>query len=175
VPQGSDVIGTPRGRATAFTCASWTAHQPLRRLRRDGVITEIALPFDGTIGAVYAVPGEDARCCRWAGWLTPTGIYAVDSRARVADTGITPRPAIDVTPYEVKRSFAAAQDGTKIPYTLLYRKDLKLDGRAPTWISAYALTALPPTRRLRRALAGADRRRRHRRLRQCARRRRIRP
>ena len=33
--------------------------------------------------------------------------------------------------------FAKAKDGTRIPYTLIYRKGLKLDGRSPAWISAY--------------------------------------
>jgi prolyl oligopeptidase len=72
-----------------------------------------------------------------AGWLTAAGIYSVDAGGRVLDTGITPKPAIDVSAYEAKRFFATAKDGVKIPYTLIYRKGLKLDGRAPAWISAY--------------------------------------
>ena len=36
------------------------------------------------------------------GWLTPTGIYSVDAAGRVADTGITPKPAIDVSAYEAE-------------------------------------------------------------------------
>src|SRR5258708_20381859 len=71
------------------------------------------------------------------GWLTPAGVYSVDPGGRVVDTGITQRPAIDVSGYEPRRFFAAAKDGTKIPYAIIYRKGLKLDGRAPTWISAY--------------------------------------
>ena len=138
VPQGSDVIqNTVRARDGIYLRIMDGGINRLRRLRRDGGITDIALPFDGTIGAVYAVPNEDGALLSLGGWLTPTGIYAVDSGGRVADTGITPRPAIDVRAYEVTRSFAAAKDGTKIPYTLIYRKGLKLDGRAPTWISAY--------------------------------------
>jgi prolyl oligopeptidase len=138
VPQGSDVIeSTVRARDGIYLRIMDGGISRLRRLRRDGGVTDIALPFDGTIGALYAVPGEDGALISLGGWLTPTGIYAVDSGGRVADTGITPRPAIDVSAYQVQRSFAAAKDGTKIPYTLIYRKDLKLDGRAPTWISAY--------------------------------------
>ncbi len=86
---------------------------------------------------MYTVADEDGALISLTGWLTPAGIYSVDTAGRVLDTGITPKPAIDVSAYETKRFFAAAKDGTKIPYTLIYRKGLKLDGGAPTWISAY--------------------------------------
>jgi len=55
----------------------------------------------------------------------------------VAATGLTPRPPIDVGGYEAQRFFATARDGTRIPYTLIYRKGLKPDGRTPAWICAY--------------------------------------
>ena len=61
----------------------------------------------------------------------------MNSAGSIADTGITPKPTIDVSAYEAQRFFATAKDGVKIPYTLIYRKGLKLDGTAPTWISAY--------------------------------------
>ncbi len=82
------------------------------------------------------------------GWLTPAGIWSVDLAGHLADTGITPKPAIDVSAYEAKRFFATAKDGVKIPYTLIYRKGMKLDGSNPTWISAYGsygLAAYTPT------------------------------
>src|SRR3984885_5222399 len=120
----------------------------LQRLGRDGKVTDIALPFDGTIGAVFTVPNEDGALISLQGWLTPAGIWSIDSAGHPADTGITPKPAIDVSPYEAKRFFAAAKDGVKIPYTLIYRKDMKQDGGNPTWISAYGsygLAAYTPT------------------------------
>src|SRR5258708_9102314 len=74
----------------------------------------------------------------WLGWwVTSGGIYSVDSGGRIVDTGIAAKPEIDVSRYEAKRFFGAATDGTKIPYTIIYRKGLKQDGHAPTWISAY--------------------------------------
>jgi prolyl oligopeptidase len=120
----------------------------LQRLSHDGKVADIALPFDGTIGAVFAVPNEDGVLISLQGWLTPAGIWAIDSSGHVADTGITPKPAIDVSAYEAKRFFATAKDGVKIPYTLIYRKGMKQDGSNPTWISAYGsygLAAYTPT------------------------------
>jgi prolyl oligopeptidase len=109
----------------------------LQRLGHDGRVADIALPFDGTISAVYTEANEDGALISLAGWLTAAGIYSVDAGGRIADTGINPKPSIDVSAYEAKRFFATAKDGVKIPYTLIYRKDLKLDGQAPAWISAY--------------------------------------
>jgi prolyl oligopeptidase len=43
--------------------------------------------------------------------------------------------------------FATAHDGTRIPYTLIHRKGLELDGTHPAWISAYGsygITAYSP-------------------------------
>jgi prolyl oligopeptidase len=138
VPQGPAVIESmARARDGLYLQIMDGGISRLRRLGPDGRVAEIALPFDGTIGSVYTVPSEDGALISLTGWLTPAGIYSVDTAGHVVDTGITPKPAIDVSAYEAKRFFAAAKDGTKIPYTLIYRKGLKLDGRAPTWISAY--------------------------------------
>jgi prolyl oligopeptidase len=138
VPQGSDVIeSTARARDGIYLLIMDGGISRLRRLGRDGHVAEIALPFDGTIGSVNTVPNEDGALISLGGWLTPTGIYAVDTAGRLADTGITPKPPIDVSAYETRRLFATAKDGTKIPYNLIYRKGLKLDGSAPAWISAY--------------------------------------
>ena len=120
----------------------------LQRLGHDGKVTDIALPFDGTIGAVFAVPTEDGVLISLQGWLNPAGIWSVDTSGRLTDTGITPKPAIDVSDYEAKRFFATAKDGVKIPYTLIYRKGMKQDSSNPTWISAYGsygLAAYTPT------------------------------
>jgi prolyl oligopeptidase len=137
VPQGQFVIeSTTRARDGLYLKIMDGGISRLQKLGRDGRVTDITLPFDGTIGAVYAVANEDGALISLTGWLTPAGIYSVDGGG-VVDTGITPKPAIDVSAYEAKRFFAAAKDGTKIPYTLIYRKGLKRDGRAPTFISAY--------------------------------------
>ncbi|HME40067.1 MAG TPA: prolyl oligopeptidase family serine peptidase [Steroidobacteraceae bacterium] len=138
VPQGPFVIeGTARARDGLYLKIMDGGISRLHRLGHDGRVSDITLPFDGTIGAVYTVMNEDGALISLTGWLTPAGIYSVDSGGRVLDTGITPKPKIDVSAYEAKRFFAAAKDGTKIPYTLIYRKGLKQDGSAPAWISAY--------------------------------------
>ena len=89
------------------------------------------------ISTVFANPDEDGVLISLTGWLASAGIYSVNPAGKVADTGLTPKPPIDVRPYEAKRFFATAKDGVKIPYSLIYKKGLKLDGQTPAWISAY--------------------------------------
>jgi prolyl oligopeptidase len=149
VPQNALVIAnTARAHDGIYLKIMDGGISRLQRLGHDGKVTDIALPFDGTIGGVFAEPHEDGVLISLQGWLNPAGIWSVDTSGRLADTGITPKPVIDVSAYEAKRAFATAKDGVKIPYTLIYRKDMKQDGSNPTWISAYGsygLAAYTPT------------------------------
>jgi prolyl oligopeptidase len=138
VPQGPFVLqNVERARDGIYLRIMDGGISRLQRLGHDGRVTDIALPFDGTIGALYTVADEDGALISLAGWLSPSGIYSVDTAGRVTDTGLNPRPDLDVSAYEYKRAFATAKDGKRIPYTLIYRKGLKQNGRTPTFISAY--------------------------------------
>ena len=88
-------------------------------------------------------PTEAGALFAFTGWLTPGDIWSVDAAGKVAATGLTPTPPIDVSAYETHRAFATVRDGTKVPYTLIYRKGLKRDGRTPAWICAYGSYGLP--------------------------------
>lgn len=109
----------------------------LRKLGTDGKVGEIALPFDGTIGGVFADPREAGVLMTYGGWLDPQDVWSVDAAGAVAKTGLNPLPGIDVGGYATTRAFATARDGTKVPYALIYRKDLQRDGSAPAFIQAY--------------------------------------
>ena len=98
---------------------------------------EIALPFDGTLASWSTDATRPGALVVLSGWLQPTGIWTIDANGTVADTGITPKPAIGTSAYSTERRFASAKDGTRIPYTLIYKKGLKRDGSNPAFISAY--------------------------------------
>jgi prolyl oligopeptidase len=116
----------------------------LQRVPTSGQRQDIALPFEGSIGALFASIGEDGVLMTLSGWLTPTAIYSASPDRRVADAAITPKAAIDTSAYETKRLFATAKDGVKIPYSVIYRKGLKLNGRNPCWMSAYGAYGFSP-------------------------------
>ena len=109
----------------------------VQRLGADGKLTSIALPFDGSITDLNADADAEGAVIVQTGWLQPPGIWTIDAAGTVADTGITPKPAIDTSAYVTERRFATAKDGTQIPYSLIYKKGLKMDGSNPVFISAY--------------------------------------
>ena len=75
VPQGSDVIeGTVRARDGIYLRIMDGGISRLRKLRKDGRVAEIALPFECTIGSLYTTAIEDGALMSLSGWLTPTGI-----------------------------------------------------------------------------------------------------
>jgi prolyl oligopeptidase len=148
VPQGPMVIeDMSRARDGFYLRIMDGGIHRLRRLARDGAVTAIELPFDGTIDGVFTHAAEDGALLQLSGWLAPSGIWSVTPAGRVTDTGITPKPSLDVSAYEATRLFATARDGVRIPYTLIHRKGLVPDGTHPTWISAYGsygITAFSP-------------------------------
>jgi len=109
----------------------------LRRLRPDGTITQIKLPFSGSIDALYADTLHDGAWFSLEGWVRPTVICYVGADGAVHQTGIAPQPPIDVTPYTSEEIFAVARDGVKVPLSVVWRKSTKLDGSAPLVLWAY--------------------------------------
>jgi prolyl oligopeptidase len=116
----------------------------LQRLDNNDKLTTIALPFEGTLRAIEADPDAPGALAMLSGWLEPAGIWAVSADGKVADTGITPKPAVDTSPYTTERRFATAKDGVKIPYTLIYKKGLQMDGKNPAFVSAYGSYGATP-------------------------------
>lgn len=144
VPQGQIVIqGFARAADGLYLDMMDGGVSVLKHLSRDGQVQDIALPFEGTLRALRTDPNETGALFSYTGWLTPGDIWSVDAAGRVAATGLTPKPPIDVSAYEARRLFATVRDGTKVPYTLIYRKGLKQDGSSPAWISAYGSYGLP--------------------------------
>ncbi|MRW85704.1 prolyl oligopeptidase family serine peptidase [Pseudoduganella sp. FT26W] len=135
----SDLVlqGLARAKDGLYIRAMDGGISKLQRLGTDGKVTSIALPFDGTLGAVDADADAPGALVILSGWLQPTGIWSVSADGKLADTGITPKPAIDTSAYTTERRFATAKDGTRIPYSLIYKKGLKMDGKNPAFISAY--------------------------------------
>lgn len=70
--------------------------------------------------------------------VTPTTTYEVNAKTgerRVLK--VAPVPGYDPAVYVTERVWATAQDGTKIPVSLVYKKSAKRDGTAPLFQYAY--------------------------------------
>jgi oligopeptidase B len=54
-----------------------------------------------------------------------------------------PVPGYDATKYTMERIFADASDGTKVPITLVYKKGVKKNGKAPLLLYGYGSYGIP--------------------------------
>ena len=109
--------------------------------------SRLALPRDSSIGISSAADSDNRLVLSVTSYLTPTSQWFADASdvgrpLRGANTGIPQQvrslPArFDASGHLVEQFWAVSKDGTRIPYFVVRRKDLKLDGNAPTLLYAY--------------------------------------
>ncbi len=106
-------------------------------LDTEGRLAQVDLPFDGTVSELVTDPAESGAMVVLGGWLAQPGIWTIERDGKVSNTELTPRSGVDIRPYTTERRYATAADGTRIPYTLIYRKGLQRDGANVAFMSAY--------------------------------------
>ena len=97
----------------------------------------LELPDNSTIAIADASHTDNRAFLAVTNFLTPPSIWLAD-----AGTGelrqIMSQPAkFDASNLVSEQREAVSSDGTKIPYFLVHRKDIKLDGNNPTLLYAY--------------------------------------
>jgi oligopeptidase B len=118
----------------------------LRVLRRDGSADEIDFPEPIYSVSPGANPEYDSATYRlhYTSLVTPDSVYDYDVAAGeltlLKQAPVLPAP--DGTPYdpanyEQRRLWATAEDGTRIPISLAYRKDRPRDATAPFLLYGY--------------------------------------
>lgn len=140
VPQSEAVIrGIQAARDALYILDLDAGLAGLRRLAPDGAVTNIQLPFAGSIDrdSFYADTNHDGAWFLLQGWVRPPVACHVAPDGTVTQTDIAPPPPLDLSPYTSEEVFAPARDGTKIPLSVVYRKGLKRDGQAPLLLEAY--------------------------------------
>lgn len=135
VPQSPAVIrAIAAARDGIYLLSLDGALSTLRRLAPDGHVSPFTLPFPGAIDldSFYADPAHDGAWFLLQGWVHPPVICHAAPDGTVTQTNIAPKPPFDATAYTSQEIFVPARDGTKIPLSLVYRKDLKRkDPRTP--------------------------------------------
>ncbi|QGP80322.1 prolyl oligopeptidase family serine peptidase [Sphingobium sp. CAP-1] len=123
-----------RGRVQVLTPgkAGWTSRP-------------VALPDNATIGIATATGKSDKAYLSVAGFLAPTTLWAIDA-ADPQPVQVKAMPArFDAAGLVVDQYEAMSSDGTKIPYFIVHRKDMKADGSTPTIMTAYGGFEVPMT------------------------------
>jgi prolyl oligopeptidase len=96
--------------------------------------TPVALPDNSTVHLNATASTEDTAFATVEGMLTPPTLYRANPTAAPAPIQALP-PQFDASNMVVEQHFATSKDGTKIPYFLVHRKDVK--GPVPALIHAY--------------------------------------
>jgi prolyl oligopeptidase len=94
---------------------------------------ELPLPVSGSVVAVVAEIRRPGVTVVMQGWTTPLLAYAYSPQTHsFIDTGLQPRSPVDMSAITSKEVLAPSADGTMVPLSILYRKDLAMDGSNPT-------------------------------------------
>ena len=80
---------------------------------------------------------EKLRIQYWS-LVTPTTVYDFDLTTRILDLKKRQHvPGYDPSKYVAEMTFAAAKDGTRVPISLVHRKEMKRDGQNPCLLYGY--------------------------------------
>lgn len=99
--------------------------------------SSLELPDNSTIGIADASHRDNRALLTVTSFLTPPSLWVADA-GKGSATEIYRQPAkFDATNLVAEQREATSRDGTKIPYFLVHRRDIKLDGNNPTLLYAY--------------------------------------
>ena len=98
----------------------------------------VALPTLGSV-AVTALDDEksDAYFMSYSDYLTPS-TYLLAQAGKKEREILKSAPALfDASAYQFEQKQATSKDGTQVPYFIIHRKDMALDGNNPTLLYGY--------------------------------------
>lgn len=102
-----------------------------------GPMTEVPLPFVGSIATVVTDPLSDGALFKMQSWVRPPAIYSYAASGAISVTALLPALPIDVSHYQSLEVTVPSSGGVAVPLSIVHVRGMKLDGRAPTWLSVY--------------------------------------
>lgn len=97
----------------------------------------ISLPGKGQAGVAFADKHEELVFLSYEDFLTPDSLLSYDIHAGEAKPLKSLPAKFDAEGLVVEQFFATSTDGTQIPYFVVHREDIKLDGTTPTLLYGY--------------------------------------
>jgi len=99
--------------------------------------TRLDLPQNVTVGVGSASERDDQVFVSVAGYLNPSSLYLADAASGEAEVVKSLPAKFDATGMVVEQFEATSADGTKIPYFVVHKGDMPLDGSNPTLLYGY--------------------------------------
>jgi prolyl oligopeptidase len=116
-----------QGRAYVYSRSSegsWTSRK-------------LPVPDNQTVNIVTTNWSDNRFFLSLAGFLTPSSLLLGDADAGTLKEAKTLPPQFDASGDIVEQLEAVSKDGTKVPYFVVHRKDIKYDGTNPALLTAY--------------------------------------
>jgi len=107
--------------------------------KKNGTWTRVKLPVadNQTVGIATTNLLDDNFFLYETGFLTPSSVLLGDAANGTLKPGKTQKPLFDATRDVVEQFEATSKDGTNVPYFIVHRKDIPMDGSTPTLLTAY--------------------------------------
>ena len=99
--------------------------------------TALPVPALSSVSIVSADTHGNSAYLGTSGFLQPTKLLLVDARNGALRESRSLPPKFDASGLAVEQFTASSSDGTQVPYFVVHRSGLKLDGNSPTIINAY--------------------------------------
>jgi prolyl oligopeptidase len=99
--------------------------------------TKLDVPDNVAVSVVTTDTSDDHFFLALTGFLTPSSLLLGDAATSSVKTVKTLPAQFDASNFVVEQLEATSTDGTKVPYFVVHRKDIKYDGSNPTLMTAY--------------------------------------
>ena len=99
--------------------------------------TKLPVPDNQSIGIATSSLLNDKFFMAQTGFLTPSSVALGDATDGSLKPGKTQKALFDSSRDVVEQLEATSKDGTKVPYFVVHRKDVPMDGSTPTLLTAY--------------------------------------
>ena len=114
------------------------AHSVIRVMNRQGKFQhDLKLPEYVNVSSMNGETGDNELFYSLASYTIPTTIYRYDVKSD--SSTVLFKPAVDFNPddYVTRLEFCTSKDGTKIPLYIVHHKNVKMNGKNPTWLYGY--------------------------------------
>ncbi|MCA3719785.1 prolyl oligopeptidase family serine peptidase, partial [Phenylobacterium sp.] len=112
----------------------------VRSLKRSGggwSSETLALPVDSTLTLTSVSRDGDRILVSAAGYLSPTSQWLADASGGAPERLRSLPARFDASNMIAEQHWAVSKDGTRVPYSVVRRKDAPMDGSNPTLLYAY--------------------------------------
>lgn len=100
-------------------------------------LRDVHLPGIGSVSGFGGHQDDTETFYAFTSFTHPSTIYRYDLTTGQSQLFRQPKVDFDPSAYVTRQVFFRSKDGTRVPMFLSYRRDLKLDGKRPTYLYGY--------------------------------------